>query len=249
MRAEKKIDVCFATPSLDMRVSLEYKRSLSETEWLLWGKGFVTAHMDRGGDCFVQKVRNKLATDFIKNFPGTDNFFFLDDDIGWPPEKALEFIESDKDIIAGIYPKKSEELDFPVSLAADMDTGELIERDGLYLAQSVPGGFMRIKRRVLEKLAETSTTFMDFDLDNGVGVGKKYYYLFEAGPGPDGWFWGEDFSFCQKAIQAGFEIWVDPDIKFDHRGHKKWTNTLSKHLDKFKERAKEESEKQKLSAA
>jgi hypothetical protein len=240
VKENQKIDVCFATPSLDMRVCLEYKRSLSQTEWLLWNAGYVTAHMDRGGDCFVQKVRSKLATDFLRNFPDTDNFFFLDDDIGWPAEKAMEFIRSDKDVIAGIYPKKSEELDFPVALAADPITGELIEQNGLLFAKSVPTGFMRIKRRVLEKIAETSVNFMDFDIENGVGVGKQYHYLFECGPGPDGWFWGEDFSFCQKVLNAGFEIWVDPNIKFDHRGHRKWTNTLSDHLDKFRERAKEQ---------
>jgi hypothetical protein len=29
---------------------------------------------------------------------------------------------------------------------------------------------------------------------------------------------GEDFLFCDRALEAGFEAWVDPTIKLGHMG-------------------------------
>ena len=42
-----------------------------------------------------------------------DSLFFLDDDIGWPPEKVLAFLERDEPILFGVYPKKQETEDWP----------------------------------------------------------------------------------------------------------------------------------------
>jgi hypothetical protein len=34
----------------------------------------------------------------------------------------------------------------------------------------------------------------------------------------DGEFWGEDYVFCRRVREAGFDIYVDPLIEFDHAG-------------------------------
>lgn len=239
MRDDHKIDVVFATPSYSHRHAMEYTRSLIETEWVLWQAGCATAHMQRGGDCFVSKVRNKMVTDFLTQFPDCQNFFFLDDDIGWPALKVLEFLNRPEDIVCGIYPKKSDEIDFPVELAYDENTGLLIERDGLMEAWVVPTGFMRIKRHVLEKMADKFGTFKDIDLENGVGVVKDYYNIFECGPAPSAnmLFWGEDYTFCKKWLAMGGSIWIDPNMEFTHRGNKKWTDNMFNHIGMLREKA------------
>ena len=30
--------------------------------------------------------------------------------------------------------------------------------------------------------------------------------------------WGEDYIFCKNAIEAGINIWCDPNIEFIHAG-------------------------------
>ena len=82
----------FATPSLDHRVTLDYLRSWTETIWLMSSKGIAAGRVDRGGDCFVAKARSKLVTDFLNQYPMATDLFFLDDDIGWPAEKVIEFV-------------------------------------------------------------------------------------------------------------------------------------------------------------
>lgn len=226
--------VIFATPSFDFRVSLEFLRSSIETEWALQGRGIAHGHIQIGGDCYLAKVRNKLVTEFLTDYPTATDFFFLDDDIGWPAAKIVEFLDRPEPVLAGIYPLKSEDLNFPVELTVDAESGALIERDGLVQANAVPTGFLRIKRHVLETLAAQSTTFKE----SGVGgVVKEYWNIFEMGRADDGWWWGEDYCFCQKWRATGGEIWVDPSIAFTHRGNRAWKADLSHHLQAYRDRA------------
>jgi hypothetical protein len=213
---------------------LEFHRSTIETEWMLADKGIPHGYLQRGGDQFIAKVRSKLATEFLRDYPMATDLFFLDDDIGWPAAKVVEFIERPEDVLAGVYPKKSDARDFPVELSVDPVSGLLIERDGLVKANGVPTGFMRIKRHVLERLAEKAPLFRDLELD---GSTKEYHGIFQSGIGPDGWWWGEDYSFCRNVTDLGCEIWVDPAIEFTHRGNKKWTDTLADHMGVFRDRA------------
>lgn len=224
--------IIFATPSLNHAVSLDYLKSWTNTVWLLKDADIAHGRVDRGGDCFVAKVRNKLVSEFLDG-PGTD-LFFLDDDLGWPAQKVIDFISRPEPIIAGVYPKKSDAMDWPVGLRADGDTGGLIKRDGLYLASFTGTGFMRIKREVLERLAAVVPTFKDIEI---AGVAKEFPLIFNAGLDADGWFCGEDVAFCRLANAHGFDIWVDPDIDFKHRGGKAWAGNLSRHLDTFQEKA------------
>ena len=228
------ISVVFGTPTLDSRVSLEFLHSMLSTTWLLMQEAIPHGYINRGGDCFVAKVRSKIAAEFLSDYPDATDFFFLDDDIGWPAEKVLEFLRRPEDVVAGIYPKKQDKEDWPVQLAADADKRELIERDGLFLAYMAPTGFMRIKRRVLERVAEVAPRFHDQETDGT----KEWPMMFCTGIGPDGFFWGEDYSFSRLVAQLGFEIWVDPDINFSHRGHKVWKGNIKTAMPKFRKMVK-----------
>lgn len=237
--SEPRIVVLFATPSLDHRVTLEYLRSWTETVWALTAKGIGMGRIDRGGDQFIAKARSKLATEFLLNYPMATDLFFLDDDISWPPAKIIEFLERPEDIVAGIYPKKQDKTDFPVELQANLTDGSLIENDGLLKAHGVPTGFLRIKRRVLEKLAESAPRFKEEEADGQI---REFIGFFQSGIGPDGFWWGEDYTFCRNVTDSGFDIWVDPNILFWHRGNKAWSATLVDYLDKFREKGKMASE-------
>lgn len=224
--------VYFGTPSLDHRVTLDYLRSWTQSLSLLHARGISSGCINIGGDCFVAKVRNKIVGAFLET-DGTD-LFFLDDDLGWPAHKVIEFLDRPEPIIAGVYPKKTDGVDWPVALDADATTGQLIENNGLYRANGIVGtGFMRIKRVVLETLWEKAAPFRDVNI-GGTG---EYRAVFQSGVDADGWWCGEDVNFCREAAAAGFDIWVDPDIEFQHRGGKTWKGTLADHLDTFRLKA------------
>lgn len=224
--------VVFATPSLDHKVSLDFLNSVLDVRLLLAQRSIPHAFLQIGGDCFVAKARNKLATWFLRNHPEATDLFFLDDDIGFPAQKVIDFLERDVDFLAGIYPKKTDRLDFPVTLASN-GIGELIERNGLIQAHAVSAGFLRMRRDVVERLAQSSTIFKD----SIGGSAEEFYNIFETGRGADGFFWGEDYTLCQKWASMGGEIWVDPDVAFKHRGQKSWTASLTDSLAGYREQA------------
>jgi hypothetical protein len=233
----RDLNVVFATPTLQHNVSLNYLLSLLDTYNHLLSLGAKVTVMARGGDAFIAKVRNKMVTDFLRDFPDTDNFFFLDDDVGWRDQahKVIEFLLRPDPVVAGVYPKKSKDVDFPTNIRADLETSTLIQDQGLYLADMAPTGFMRIKRHVLETLAAQATEFIDAEEN---GEMKSYYNIFETGRGPTGQWWGEDYVFCQKCQKAGFPIWVDASIKFHHQGLNNWEGKLADHLHILAKKAK-----------
>ena len=211
-------------------VTLEYLMSALRTEKLLIDHGIGHDWSNRPGDPFIGKARSSAACEFLKS-EGTD-LFFLDDDIGWPCEKVLEFIHRPEPVLCGVYPHKLEETSFPCSLEADGD--KLVEKDGLYRAVMAPTGFMRIKRWVLEKLYPLSPPYRERESDGTVYERRA---IFNTGPGADGNWWGEDYAFCNSCRAEGIDVWIDPDIPFYHRGHKRWGARMSDSMHVFKQKA------------
>jgi hypothetical protein len=223
--------VVFATPSYSHLATLDYLSSALSVEQLITKMGIPHAWLLRGGDPYLAKVRNRLVTEFLRDFPDMENLFFLDDDVGFPAQKVIEFLLRPEDVVCGIYPKKSEKVDFPVHLSCDRATGNLIEQNGMIGALAVGAGFLRIKRHVLEKMADEAMKYTE-SLDEPL---EYFYNIFSMGMGDDGQWWGEDYVFCKKWTNMGGKIWVDPDIDFTHRGTRGWQGNLSKHLQTYRD--------------
>lgn len=223
--------VLFATPCLDHRVSLDFFRSYLDTSYLLSANGIKHGCLQLGGCCYLANARNKLATDFLVQHPDATDLFFLDDDIGWTPEAALKLILRPEGVVAGVYPHKSDNLTFPAQLHYDNE--KLTEIDGMFLALTVPTGFLRIRRHVLEKMAETAARYPDPDGSRPGGSPEVIIEIFKTGLNGTGAWLGEDTMFCADWIGQGGNIWIDPDIAFSHTGRKRWTGNLADTLRAF----------------
>lgn len=240
-----------ATPSFEGRPCREYMVSILQTDRLLHEMGIDHETTILAGDPYLSKVRNRLISAFLEN-PNATDLFFLDDDIGWPAHKVVEFLNRPEDIVCGIYPQKNDALAFPVTL--DMERGAMVERAGLYRGVLVPTGFMRIKRHVLEQMAMQSGRYeeksadgrmlMQFNITEARYVDLQMEQLRSAdldtltreeaiahlkrsigiAPSSDlGQYWGEDYFLAQRWRDMGGEVWVDPEIPFTHRGSKAWS--------------------------
>jgi len=129
--------------------------------------------------------------------------FFLDDDIVCPPDTVLRLMAHNKDIISGLYFRRSPPL-APVMMRLEGEkanfitqfkTGDIVEAD------FVGAGCLLIHRRVIEKV---QYPWFDWRVDRRDLAGHKRC--------------SEDFAFCESARQAGFKIYVDTSIKCDHCG-------------------------------
>lgn len=225
--------VLFATPSYDHKVHLNYLTSFMNTMVVLSQNKITHALKCEGGITFIDHARNVLVHKFLTEYPEATDLFFLDDDISWPPEAVLRLLNHDVDIVAGVYPLKSDDGGYPVSLLANASTGGLIEKDGLFKADFVPTGFMRMRRNVLEVMAEDQPTY---PYRQGDGTVLQIQNVFHTGY-HDGERWGEDVDFCHRWIDKGGDIWVDPDIEFSHVGRKRWTGNFSTALEGYRKAA------------
>lgn len=235
--------VVFATPCYSHYTALEYTMSVALTTKIMAEKGISHEWRYRPGDQFIAKCRSALVDDFLKG-EGTD-LFFIDDDLGWDAEKVLPFLNHPAPILAGVYPQRMDELNWPCALEAS-DSGGLIERGGYVKAVGAPTGFMRIKRWVLEKLWPLGTPYNERDADGAMYARRA---IFNCGPGTDQQWWGEDMEFCNVCGQQGIEIWIDPDVNFVHRGGKRWGGNMLSSMERFRERAAEVAEQARSTAA
>ena len=72
---------------------------------------------------------------------------------------------------------------------------------------------MLIKRHVIEKLIADHP---EWNVENRQGDGNvSAVFDFAI---KDGKYIGEDYLFCDRATQAGFQVWVDVEINLPHVG-------------------------------
>ena len=148
----------------------------------------------------VYDARNLLAQKACEN--GFDRILWIDSDMVFPSYVLQQFMQDDKDIVAGLYFRRS----YPFTPVA---FSELRRENGI----------LRMK-----DLEEWPNDLFEVD---GVGFGcvlMKTDCLFDIA-GKEGGVWftptndaGEDAAFCLRAKEYGYEIWVDPTVKLGHVG-------------------------------
>lgn len=212
--------IYLATPVGDGKPFDNYVASLPNA-FLALAKAKIGADYGlEGGNVHVDDARNSL----VRHFLTTDctDLVFIDADVGFRAEDLVKLVSVDRDIVAGIYPKKQDETEFPVYWLPEQRT---IEADGCVEVARVPTGFLRIRRHVLETLAETVTKFRG----NGDGPMDPLYPLIFERSLKGGKRWSGDYEFCNKAHEAGFKVHIIPDMWLTHQGTKTWGGNLAQH--------------------
>ena len=159
-------------------------------------------------DCFIGHARSLMAKRFL-SIPDATDMVMIDADVGFSDEDFDRLMKVDADIVCGIYPYKQDDEKYPAAAL------QPIERRGKMVKLVYgPTGFMRIRRRVFEKLKNTVESYNDATH----GVMHDFFPC-----GRDGFlFRGEDTWFCRLATQAGLEIWGLEGMKLKHTGTRTW---------------------------
>ena len=216
----------------------EYTRSMINVVPVCSQHGIEVSMAFIYNDSLVTSARNKLATIFINH--DFTHLMFIDADIGFNAQDVVSLIQADKDVIAGVYPKKR--IDWGrVSLAAaagvpaeelQHHTGDLVvnllnhEREAVVKATEpveVYGagtGFMLIKREVMERLKADVDTYLD---DNDQPL---YEYFFLRKDEALNKQLTEDYSFCWLCREYGMKVYVAPWVRLSHSGSYTFTGSV-----------------------
>lgn len=172
-------------------------------------------------ESLIPRGRNSLSAKFMENKIAT-HLMWIDSDIKFEAEDIFKLLLHDRDIVGGLYPKKTFPIDYVVNVSPDVvnEHGQIKVENGLMKVSRMGTGFMLIKREVFEKMYQA---YPQTKYTNNIGLDKKYdpfmYALFDTGINPDsGEYVSEDYLFCDRWRAIGGECYVDPSIQLSHSG-------------------------------
>lgn len=171
-------------------------------------------------ESLIQRARNTIAAIFLHST--CDRLVFVDADIGFDGRALLRLLAHDRDVIGGVYRKKSlETQSFAVTYA---------ERDGMARRDPETGavecvhlatGFLAIKRHVLERMIEAfpRSRYRAPQWNGEADRPQWHHNLFDCWIDPTTEdLLSEDYAFCARWRAMGGEVWADPYIKLQHHG-------------------------------
>lgn len=197
---------------------------------------------------FLVRIENK-PVDVARNLiveaaladPEVTHLFFMDSDMQFHPDTLLRLVQRDKDVIGGTYFARNES---PIPHIYHFDHQD---EDGICPAgmkhdfgdagrwyRTVAGEFARYLKRhrkfarmpgvallpdskdALIRADALGTGCMLIKRDVLEAIGYPWFKCHEMSGG------GEDFFFCDRAKEAGFEVWGDFSVQAHHEYRHVW---------------------------
>ena len=147
--------------------------------------------------------RSSFAYYALKD-PDVTHLYFIDSDVV-PPEGTLQkLIDYDLPIIAGIYPMDAHGPVWSFKTNGWWRSRGLPLPSGLTTSTAIGGSTLLVKKEVIEKLERPCFKIVYRAIDED---GRCYDY-------------GEDEYFSKIAIEAGYDVVVDPTIICKHYNYK-----------------------------
>lgn len=206
--------IFFGIPAYDHKVSLKQAISLMRFAGIAPQHGIDMTIGSICGCSVVSRARNLIVQDFLES--DATELMFIDADINFQPEDILRLMawvsEPNIGIAAGIPCARKVEKTYIVTL--DEDSGEVTMNGmGLVRAKRVATAFMMIKRKVIEDLVAKNPQWQYWDDKTQRTLTAIFDFMVK-----DNSYVGEDYLFCDRAREIGYEVWVDPTIKLGHMG-------------------------------
>jgi hypothetical protein len=107
----------------------------------------------------------------------------------------------------------------------DYDDNHELTMDGMGLvrAKRVATAFMLVRREVFERMSEAHPEWKYWDKRSD----RNLYAMFDFKVTEEGYM-GEDFLFCDRTRELGFEVWIDPTITLGHMGVQEYVGNFGK---------------------
>lgn len=230
MNVEKGYDLAgrslfIALPAYDFKVSLKLAISLARVAQAAPQHGIDIQIGSVCGCSVVSRARNLLTKDFLES--ECTDLIFIDADINFAPEDVFRLMawttDPKKGIVAGVPRVRGEERVYITALEYDDNQELTMNSMGLVRGMRVATAFMMVRRDVFETLVEAHPDWTYYDKKSDRMLPAIFdFKLTEEG------YMGEDFLFCDRAREVGFEVWIDPTIKLGHMGVQEFLGDFGK---------------------
>lgn len=204
----KKVVFCIPTVTRPYQVCLD---SLQASIPLITADGWDDGMVSEIGNPYISAARSYMLRKALD--AGADVIVFIDHDLSWKPQDMLDLINTEGDVVAGLYRFKKDDEEY-MGVLDDIDGMPQVRADGCIKATRVPAGFLKITKGAVNK-------FMNAYPD--LCYGPKFNLsvdLFNHGAHKGAW-WGEDYAFSRNWIDCGGEIWIKPNLDLNHHASEK----------------------------
>lgn len=198
--------VIFAIPTLTRPYQAcldSLKDSIPLIEEAGWDHGMVS----EVGSPYISNARATMLRKALD--AQADVIVFIDHDLSWRPQDLLKLIETEGDVICGTYRFKREPEEYMGALITDEDHRPIVRADGCVLAHSIPAGFLKITRSMVNRFLEAYPELAYGERCN------PHIDLFNHGAHNHVWY-GEDYAMSRNWRDAGGEVWIIPDMDISH---------------------------------
>ena len=204
-----------ALPAYDFKVSLKLAVSLAAFAQKAGSYGIEIQIGSICGCSVVSRARNLLAKDFLES--SCTDLLFIDSDINFHADDVFRLLawtaDPKKGIVAGVPRTRSTTKTYIATLDQDENNELTMNPMGLVRAKRVATAFMMVRRDVFETLDAAHPEWRYYDERTERSVPCMFDFM-----KTDEGYIGEDYLFCDRAREVGFEVWVDPTIKLGHMG-------------------------------
>lgn len=180
------------------------------------------------GESLLQRGRNHIAQVAISQ--AWDKLMFIDADAGWTWPQLETILKSPHPITAGLCPLKmypislnylpfqEDELHFEGGIRTLESTKALAKAKGspIFEVPFVGTAFLCIDTKVFREMAETCDHYIYPDPHTGEPQSHWDFFKVES---VNNTFLSEDWSFCHRARQMGYKVYVNSDVIISHTGN------------------------------
>ena len=219
--------ILIGTPAGGGQLSTQYVMSFISTLGAAVKAGISPILYTLSQESLLPRGRNHIAQVCMRE--KHDKLFFIDADTGWFPEQFLAVASSPFPVVAGCVPLKTyptvlnylpfkeDEKYFVNALRTPEATRKMREAYGqAEIPVAFTGtAFLCIDVGVLHKLSETTATYQYPNPFNGQQ--ETHWDFFGGGP-MQGTYYSEDWAFCKKAREAGYDVRINADVMVNHVG-------------------------------
>jgi len=178
-------------------------------------RGDLVTLEDESSQGIITDARAAIVSKFLRS-PCTD-LVYLDWDVVWEKGALLKLVDHPVDFVGGIYPQRRDPITYSIRTVKEGRVLDADPKTGLCEVAGLHGGFMRLRRHVLEHMV---VQYRDraFERDGQIWVDLfgDYFYISNGQRRK----LGEDYAFCQRWRDMGGKVWLDPSIRIGHIGSK-----------------------------
>jgi hypothetical protein len=182
--------------------------SLAASEPLLKAAGWEHGLVFEIGCPYISSARATMLRKALD--AKADVIVFIDHDLSWRPQDLLTLIETEGDVVAGVYRFKKDEEEYMGSVLTDDEGNPIVRlKDGALHGFSAPAGFLKITTKAVNDIIRSYPELVYGELHT------PHVDLFNHGAYNHTWY-GEDYAFCRRWLQRGGELFIVPDLNLDH---------------------------------